>query len=559
MLKPNEDKSAYDFINEKSGEIYKNACPYFEGKEVCGYLNADNKIDDYELIVYVNDLGAESYVTIPLQELFAQNNKIAALAKRGLIIQPYVAKDAFALLQADAQELKRHSTIKHTRLGLTSIDGQYVYLQEQNTVGTVKYQYDGKIKLHKGIEQDYEEFLQSAVFKSRNLTLAYMIGMSAPVVSLLKENGLISDKTVVINFSGQSSTGKSTSARLALSPFGNPSFNRDGLGITHNTTDNALYDALDGVHGMPRVLDDINQNGKLNMDTLIYSIASSEAKRRMGKKYQGTNVGWGGTVIATTETPVILDTAQKGGVQARILTLEMQQWTSSKEEAELINNVVQKHYGCMGEDFVAQLLNDIDYLEERFEEIRNEVDSKITVRDSLTGRISAQIAAIALTVDCYLKYYPNAFEWSYLDLIEPLITGEERMVGVRDAGEKILDIVKEYSTTNAVQFDKDYITDKGYHLYQPYYAIAPVGKITNMYDSVTHDLIRQVISIYNNSFNSLMLKYNVNDRNAGLNILKSRGQLQTDKDGHLTKKVNGVRAYCFIVHIPNEPNDNAGC
>lgn len=561
---------SFDWHDDK-GNIYPDDCPYFEGKEILGRLNADNEVVDYELSVYINDDGIEKTITVPLNELATSYNKMSVLAKRGLLIKSRNTKDAFDLLQTQAIALMKHATIKHTRLGFTNVSGQTAFLQEQNTVGGIKYLYDGKIKLHSGKSQDYDNFLHTTVFKSKNLTLAYMIGMSAPVVSLLSNENIVTYKTIMVNFAGKSSTGKSTLAKLALSPFGNPSFDLNSLGITQTTTENAVYDALDGVNGMPRVLDDINQNSKLNMEQLIYSVSAGEPKRRMGKKYQGVNTGWTGTVVITTETPIILDTAQKGGVHARVLTMEMEQWASSKEEAELVSVVVQQNYGWTGEDFVAHLLNDIEYLKARFEKIRKEVDGKITVRDNLTGRISAQIAAIALTADSYLRYYPDAFEWSYSDLIEPFIKGEQRMVYDRDVGEKILEIVKEYSTTNGALFDKEYVTDMGYHLYQSTNAVTSVGKIVEVYDSNTHELIRKAIYIYNNNFKSVMIKYSVNDYNAGLHLLKFRGQLKTDKDGRLTTKLKGIRAYCFLIAIPNEsdegndtnggdePDDDAGC
>lgn len=541
---------SFDWQDEH-GKTYPDDCPYFEGKEIFGKLNANNEVEDYELSVYINDGGVEKSIIVPLSELFGSYNRLSALAKRGLIIKPRNAKDAFAILQNQAQALMKHATIKHTRLGFANINGQNVFLQEQNTVGIDKYVYDGKIKLHRGNRQDYEDFLRTTVFKSKNLTLAYLIGMSAPVMSLLVNDGTISDKTIVVNFTGKSSTGKSTSARLALSPFGNPSFGRAGLGITHNATENSIYGALVGVHGMPRVLDDINQNTRLDMQTLIYAIVASEPKRRLGDKFQENISGWSGTVVVTTETPIIFDTT-KGGAQARALTLEMSQWTSSKEEAELINNVVQKHYGCMGEDFVAHLLNDIDYLEERFEEIRNEVDSKITVRDSLTGRISAQIAAIALTVDCYLKYYPNAFEWLYLDLIQPFIDSEQKMVCNRDAGENVLNLVREFTSTYREYFDNQFKGGTGHN--STTYVHKPYGKIVYYYNEENR-CYKQVVYIYSTVFEELMIDKRFNDYKAGLRLLKERGALKCDKE-RLQTKIRGIRAYGFILDAPNETDDD---
>ena len=67
--------------------------------------------------------------------------------------------------------------------------------------------------------------------------------------------------TVVVNLCGTSSTGKSTAEMLMCSPFMNPEIGKKkGLCFSANSTQNAMFALIDGIFGVPFVIDDINNN-----------------------------------------------------------------------------------------------------------------------------------------------------------------------------------------------------------------------------------------------------------------------------------------------------------
>lgn len=545
MLNSNNGQS-FDWQNNK-GEIIPDVCPYFEGREVSGYLNPDGTINDFHLKIYVNDNGIENFITAPVRELNNPTKLVAELANEGLIIPNRQAKDASELLTSQARNLMRNPTVTHKRLGVVNLKNQTVFLQEKNVVGAKRYEYNGAIKLKNGSRQVYENFLRSTVFKSRNLTLAFMIGMSAPVVSVLANANIVQYKMININLSGKSSTGKSTMAELALSPFGNPDLSESGLGFAEATTGNAIYDSFDGINGLPRALDDINQNDRLNMEELIYALYAGKPKRRAGNHNMGNRCGWSGTNIITSETPIILEMSQKSGVYARVITLEMGHWTSSQDEAELVHSIVAENFGGVGQEFAEYVLNCLPFLQKSYVSIAKEINEKIIVRDSLTARICGQIAAIGLTVELYSKFKPNAFEWSYLDLIEPFIESEQEMVSERDIAKRILNILREYIATNKLHFNSERYCINGIIKGNPSFVDAPFGVIKYYLDPKDLSTEYCKVYVYNEHFIDLMTRKKIFDYKSGLALLRRDGVLICDLDKRLQTKINGIRCYCFRI------------
>ena len=139
----------------------------------------------------------------------------------------------------------------------------------------------------KGSRDVYMDFLRNTIFPSVELSLALSIGYSAVVVPRLK---FLNDLgTLIVNVSGISSTGKSTAEMLMCSPFMYPDINdgTKGLNLSANTTLNAIMSTIEGVFGVPFVVDDIKTNPDINLFQYIYNIAACNQKSRCnseGKK-----------------------------------------------------------------------------------------------------------------------------------------------------------------------------------------------------------------------------------------------------------------------------------
>ena len=90
------------------------------------------------------------------------------------------------------------------------------------------------------------------------LELAVVFGISALVTSFLKYKREIEFAGIIFSFTGQSSTGKSTAAALAVSVAGNPTKGNQTLFRGWNATRNALESYLSNNFGIPIVFDELS-------------------------------------------------------------------------------------------------------------------------------------------------------------------------------------------------------------------------------------------------------------------------------------------------------------
>ena len=90
------------------------------------------------------------------------------------------------------------------------------------------------------------------------LELAVVFGISALVTSFLKHKHDVEFAGIIFSFTGQSSTGKSTAAALAVSVAGNPTKGNETLFRSWNATRNALEGYLSNNFGIPIVFDELS-------------------------------------------------------------------------------------------------------------------------------------------------------------------------------------------------------------------------------------------------------------------------------------------------------------
>lgn len=364
---------------------------------------------------------------------------MSLLGKNGIIIDPYFTGAVIQHLLYGYKQCRITSSIVYRNkvLGWYPFDGQTYYFYDETTFGgntalTTRKEFEFK----RGDEATYLQFLQDTVFPSTELSLALAIGYSAVVVSRL--NGEEADLgTVIVNLCGTSSTGKSTAEMLMCSPFMNPEISNknNGLCFTANNTLNAIFGRIDGVHGVPFVIDDITTNPYLKnqLTQFIYSLADGTHKGRLngnGELCEG-GLGWSGVAITSSETPILDYGEQYQGTKARVLHTQGIQWTKSAEESELVKSVVRKNYGFTGKefaDFVAKI--PMEKLCTGFKKSVERVKGFMDKTDNLTDRLANKFAAIYLTIELLNAKF--AFGLSSEELIKRFIQCEQDSIEERD-------------------------------------------------------------------------------------------------------------------------------
>jgi hypothetical protein len=334
------------------------------------------------------------------------------------------------------------------------------------------------VKFSAGSKKVYLDFLKKTVFPSVELSLALSIGYSAVVASRLSTTYDLG--TIIINLCGISSTGKSTAEMLMCSPFACPEFsnNDDSLCFTANSTQNALFSMINGIHGVPFVVDDITTNKTLNLTQMIYDLSTGNPKARCngdGTLRDG-GYGWSGIAITSSETPILDSTAQNQGLKVRVLHTQGITWTKDAAEAELVKRTVRQNYGFTGKDFALYVAS-IPYetLCEKFDESCEVVKNLMQKKDALTSRLANKFAVIHLTVELLNEAFKYGL--SANDITERIVRCEQESFEERDNATIAYDHVIDFIAQNYSHFDIELNCEKLKHFNTTYAKGTVYGKI----------------------------------------------------------------------------------
>lgn len=558
MLIPNNTKTSFDY---KTHTCYiPNDCPYIEVNHIIHNLTAIEDESDY-VSLKINDNGKRYTVEIPTKLFCDLTNLTCKLNELGVYVKHYHAHDLSVLLVSQTRNLALRNVIEyfHTKLGWHKINGQYYFLYDKTDINGKISECKRDFPFQAGNIKEYQKMLDKHVFPRKELSLAYCLGFSAAIISLINKQRIADLGTIVLNVNGKSSTGKSTMEQLLLSPFGSPVFNKHGLGLPHSGTLNGFLDALEGIHGLPRVIDDLQQNSNINLTELLYSISQEETKMRCGEKWNRNIDGWSGIVIASSETPLMESMKVQQGTYPRLLNATSVQWTESAESAEEIKSVVNTNYGLTGKTFINYIANlSTSTIKNEYEKALGKIKTLMAKKDGLSDRIATRLASLHLTCNLVKECFNNPFTWTAEELIEPLIESEQDTVDDRNPAEKLLNIIKNYAQEyKYTRFDVNYL--KTHYKGSGTYSNETIAKQTNEGIINIKDDEWTVI-IHEERLKKILNAEGFNEWGTATNELKKRGILigteEKKKNGKTTirtrKLINGIWCNVFKFKMESE-------
>ncbi len=433
--------------------INRNVCAAFGVEKIVRSLDKNDVSPTMQ--IWVNDHNLRKFsFALPVTDIYEITSVLRALAQYGVFVYPCYRQATEAYLTYELQRCKKIE-YTHSRLGWFEHDGALLYLHEQNILpdGFISKSERKGFGFSLGSREAYENFLRTTVFPCPTLALAMAIGYSAVVVSRLKDYADL-DQAIIVNLCGASSTGKTTVSQLLVSAFGCPNIsNKDSLIRNFHSTLNALMASIDGICGMPLVLDDITTNPHINTHDLIYTLAGGEEKSRCfsdGTVRDGGH-GWNGVIVISSETPIQDQHSENQGLKVRVLDTEGITWTPDAATAERIKSFVKHNYGYTGKDF-ADFISTIPITEllENYDSAKAIVHSLMPVRDNLSDRLESKYAAIALTIELMNECFGLTLDIA--ELMKIFLTPEQNKVATRDIALRALDHIKNYIITNRANF-----------------------------------------------------------------------------------------------------------
>lgn len=271
-------------------------------------------------------------------------------------------------------------------------------------------------------------------------------GLAAP---LLVPLGLDSG---TLDISGRSSRGKSTAAKLGLSPWACPS-EKGGAIATWKTTLLALEKRLNIANGVPVVIDEtqtVKYDGIVN--DVLYLVPFNHGTQR-GAGYPSA-LPWRTVVISTGERSALTYTVEEGASARVLCVTEPPFGTDGDASAKVVNRIregLDANFGTAGPEFVERLadfLAETDGLE-RLRSRHSAATELHTTEGDLNRRRAPLVAALHLAGQL-------AFEFGVVPFAPPKIDVWHRIFSATDQAdnrpEMALDVVRGYVAAHGDEF-----------------------------------------------------------------------------------------------------------
>lgn len=301
------------FIINKELHFWKHDSenPFKIGKAV-EIIEIQNNIENQEQKIRLSFVKKDNTVIeadITRDELDPE--KFKRLLKLGMDI---VGKKILHVISfLDQQEAEANVVNIHKGIGWATIENKLIF-KHAEAIGCNSI-YDGSLNIiPKGSLDGWKNIVEEMVLGHIPLELSTVIGLSAPIVSLLRNKTLID--VLLFHQYGNSTEGKTTAARLAVSSAGYPHTKDNGLIKTFAGTPNAMIGNLRGNYGLPIALDESSiQNGE-DFTKFIYTVVNGRDKDRMNSNGElRVTSEYSTTVISNGEHSLIEKSNQNIGLK----------------------------------------------------------------------------------------------------------------------------------------------------------------------------------------------------------------------------------------------------
>ncbi|CAM3105863.1 cassette chromosome replicative helicase [Staphylococcus argensis] len=409
------------------------------------------------------------------------------------------------------------------------IETPHGYIVMVDTVYTSK-QYDQLASLEpivdsayllepKGTFKDWLNMYMNEVKGHLLLELAVVFGISALVTAFLKHKHEVEFAGIIFSFTGQSSTGKSTAAALAVSVAGNPTKGNKTLFRSWNGTRNALEGYLSNNYGIPMVFDELSSATFKDTTGLLYSIAEGQGRQRSNVHGEvKTPKNWGTSVISTSEYSIFTDSAQNDGLRVRTIEIN-EQFTTNATNADNIKKAMALNYGHVLPLVAQYLINREEEVIQWFKDehhwfkdkLKSEANNTgirmfkryavITTSAKILGRVLATNIDIAKIRDYFIDYHTHT-------------------VSERSLADKAIEIITQFVAQNRGKFSDDTALK---NMIENYGLIA-------LKDN--HIEVKIIASVFKN----MLIENHFQDVNNVVNALRDKGYIESDRDRITTKR-----------------------
>lgn len=388
----------------------------------------------------------------------------------------------------------------------------------------------------KGTFKGWWEMYLKQVKGNLLLELAVVFAASSLVTAFLKTRHEVEFAGTIFSFMGNSSTGKSTAAALAVSIAGNPTKGSNTLFRSWNGTRNALEGYLSSNYGLPIVLDELSAATFKDTTGLLYSLAEGQGRQRSNIDGNVKALkNWGTSVISTAEHSVLNNSARNDGLNVRTIEIS-EAFTTSADNADAIKKATSVNYGHVMPLVAEYLLNREGEVIKWFHAEHDWFKKQLKNETSHTGiRMFKRYAAITTSARIFERVIAVPID---IDAVrEYLVSYHLESVSERSLAEKSIEVIVQFVAQNRGKFSED----------------AKLSTMIENYGLIELKEDHIQVKMLKNVFKNMLNENQFQDVNIVIDALRDKGYIHSDRNRKTTKRSvpdsNGNKKTIVFYHL----------
>ncbi|HED9468404.1 TPA: DUF927 domain-containing protein, partial [Staphylococcus aureus] len=371
----------------------------------------------------------------------------------------------------------------------------------------------------KGTFKGWWEMYLKQVKGNLLLELSVVFAASSLVTAFLKTRHEVEFAGTIFSFMGNSSTGKSTAAALAVSIAGNPTKGSNTLFRSWNGTRNALEGYLSSNYGLPIVLDELSAATFKDTTGLLYSLAEGQGRQRSNIDGNVKALkNWGTSVISTAEHSVLNNSARNDGLNVRTIEIS-EAFTTSADNADAIKRATSVNYGHIMPLVAEYLLKREDEVIKWFHAEHDWFKKQLKNETSNTGiRMFKRYAVIATSARIFERVIAVPID---IDAVrEYLVSYHLESVSERSLAEKSIEVIVQFVAQNRGKFSED----------------AKLSTMIENYGLIELKEDHIQVKMLKNVFKNMLNENQFQDVNIVIDALRDKGYIHSDRNRKTTKR-----------------------
>ncbi|MGP5095386.1 hypothetical protein CD144_04465 [Staphylococcus equorum subsp. linens] len=388
----------------------------------------------------------------------------------------------------------------------------------------------------KGTFKGWWEMYLKQVKGNLLLELAVVFAASSLVTAFLKTRHEVEFAGTIFSFMGNSSTGKSTAAALAVSIAGNPTKGSNTLFRSWNGTRNALEGYLSSNFGVPIVLDELSAATFKDTTGLLYSLAEGQGRQRSNIDGNVKALkNWGTSVISTAEHSVLNNSARNDGLNVRTIEIS-EAFTTSADNADAIKRATSVNYGHIMPLVAEYLLKREDEVIKWFHAEHDWFKNQLKNETSNTGiRMFKRYAVIATSARIFERVIAVPID---IDAVRAyLVSYHLESVSERSLAEKSIEVIVQFVAQNRGKFSED----------------AKLSTMIENYGLIELKEDHIQVKILKNVFKNMLNENQFQDVNIVIDALRDKDYIHSDRNRKTTKRSvpdsNGKKKTIVFYHL----------